>query len=121
MQQIQEREAERIRARELKEQESNQLLQQAKEREQKDAEEKKLKVLAGRQLLQEIMESNNDQAQAKLRKKQEAIDEDLKIAEYLKAKELKDLEKEAEVQRRKAEKERVCLLLLSLHFCLQCA
>lgn len=104
--QIQEREAERLRQQELREQEAQAMIERIKELEIKEEQEKERKVLAGRKLLEQVMEANNAQARAKLRKKQEELEEDLRIAEYIKNKEAREAAAEAELERIKAEKEK---------------
>mmetsp|Transcript_19439 Transcript_19439/g.27267 ORF Transcript_19439/g.27267 Transcript_19439/m.27267 type:complete len:521 (-) Transcript_19439:237-1799(-) len=105
VQQIQEREAERIRQQELREQEAQAMIQRIKELEVREEEERQQKVVAGRRLLEQVMQANNAQARSKLRKKQEELEEDRRIAEYIKAKEAREAAKEAEAERIKAEKE----------------
>lgn len=105
VQQISEREAERIRQQELREQEAQAMIQRIKELELREEEERQQKVVAGRKLLEQVMEANNAQARAKLRKKQQELEEDKKIAEYIKAKEGREASKEAEAERVKQEKE----------------
>jgi hypothetical protein len=79
--QIQEREAERIRQQELREQEAQAMLQRIRELELREEEQRKERAVAGRKLLEQVVTANNEQARAKLRKKQEMIEEDLRIAE----------------------------------------
>lgn len=105
IQQIQEREAERIRQQELREQEAQAMIQRIKELELREEEERQQKVVAGRKLLEQVMEANNAQARTKLRKKQLELEEDKRIAEYIKEREAKEAAKEAEAERIKAEKE----------------
>lgn len=104
--QISEREAERVRKQELREQEALAMLQKIKEVEQKEEQERQAKVVAGRKLLEAVVTANNAQARAKLRKKQEELEEDMRIADYLRAKEARERELEAEQERIRAEKER---------------
>lgn len=104
--QIQEREQERIRQQEQREQEALAMLQRVKDIEQREEEERLAKVVAGRKLLEQVMEANNQQARAKLAKKQEEIDEDLRIQAYIRSKEARDQANEAELARIRGEKEK---------------
>lgn len=113
-QQIQEREAERIRQQELREQEAQAMIQRIKELELREEEERQQKVVAGRKLLEQVMEANNAQARAKLRKKQLELEEDKRIAEYIKEKEAREAAAEAEVERIKQEKELECARLRAM-------
>lgn len=104
-QQIQEREAERTKQQELREQEAQAMIQRIKELEVREEEERQMKVVAGRKMLEQVMEANNAQARAKLRKKQLELEEDKRIAQYIREKEAREAAAEAEVERIKAEKE----------------
>lgn len=104
--QMHEREAERIRQQELREQEAHVMLQKIKEAESKEEDERVAKVEAGRRLLEQVMTANNAAARVKLRKKQEEVEEDMRIAEYLKAKDAREREMELEQERVRAEREK---------------
>jgi len=104
--QMKQREEDRLRQQEIREAEGKAMLQRIKDLESKEEEERRQKVFAGRKLLEQVMHANNAQARAKLRKKQEEIEEDMRIAEYIKQKEARDSETEAELQRVKGEKEK---------------
>lgn len=104
--QIQEREQERIRQQEQREQEAQAMLARVKELELREEEERQAKVVAGRKLLEQVMDANHAQARAKLLKKQEEIDEDLRIQAYIRSKEARDAENEAELTRIRNEKEK---------------
>merc|ERR1712166_752878 len=52
------------------------------------------------------MEANNAQARAKMRVKQQEVQEDIRIADYIKAKELREQDKERERELEKLEKEK---------------
>jgi hypothetical protein len=104
--QMKQREEERLRQQEIRESEGKAMLQRIKELGTKEEEERRQKVFAGRKLLEQVMHANNAQARVKLRKKQEEIEEDMRIAEYLKQKESREADAEAELQRIKAEKEK---------------
>lgn len=112
--QIQEREQERIRQQEAREQEALAMLQRVKALEEAEEQERVNKVLAGRRLLEQVTEANNQQARAKLRKKQEEIDEELRIQAYIRAKEARDAANEAELNRVRAEKEKEHARLLAM-------
>jgi len=82
------------------------MIQRIKELEEREEVERQAKVVAGRKLLEQVMLANNAQARAKLRKKEEEVAEDMRIAEYIRLKDLRDSEVEAEQNRIKSEKER---------------
>lgn len=105
IQQIQEREAERIRQQELREQEAQNMIERIREAELREEAKAREKQDAGRRLLQEVLTANEAQARAKLRKKQEALEEDMQIAEYVRQKELREQAMEREQERLRAEKE----------------
>jgi len=113
-QQIQEREAERIRQQELREQEAQAMIQRIKELEVREEEERQQKVVAGRKLLEQVMDANNAQARAKLRKKQLELEEDKRIAQYIKEKEAREAAAEHEAEKIKQEKELECARLRAM-------
>jgi len=112
--QIQEREQERIRQQEAREQEAQAMLARVQALEQAEEQERLAKVAAGRRLLAQVTEANNQQARAKLRKKQEEIDEELRIQAYIRAKEAREAANEAELNRIRAEKEKEHARLLAM-------
>jgi hypothetical protein len=77
-----------------------------REIEQKEEQQRLAKIQAGRTLLKEVMEANNIQAINKLYKKKIDIDEDARIAEYIRLKEIRDSEQEQEIERIRNEKEK---------------
>jgi len=105
IQQIQEREAERVRQQEIRDQESAAMIQKIKLLEEKDKEEKLAKIEVGKKMMVEVMQANNAQARAKLRAKEQEMQEDMRIIEYLKAKEAREAAKEADLAQVKQEKE----------------
>lgn len=117
IQQMQEREAERIRQEEVRQQEAAAMVARIKELEAKAEQDRLAKLAAGRRLLAEVTAANNEQARQKLLRKQEELEEDARIAEYLRAKEARELaleedqkriahEREKEVARLRAAQER---------------
>lgn len=104
--QIQEREQDRIRQQEAREQEALAMLARVQALEVAEEQERLAKVAAGRKLLAQVVEANNAGARAKLRKKQEEIDEELRIAAYIRAKEEREARNEAELSRIRNEKEK---------------
>lgn len=114
VQQMKQREEERIKQAEQREQEAQVMLHRIKELEQKEEEERQGKVVANKRMLQQVMEANNQQARQKLRKKQEELEEDMKIAEYIKQRELREAEAEGELARIRAEKEKEVARLRAL-------
>lgn len=114
VQQMKQREEERIKQAEQREQEAQVMLHRIKELEQKEEEERQGKVVANKRMLQQVMEANNQQARQKLRKKQEELEEDMKISEYIKQRELREAEAEGELARIRAEKEKEVARLRAL-------
>lgn len=104
--QIQEREQERIRQQEQREQEAQAMLARVQALELAEEQERQAKVLAGRKLLAQVVEANNAGARAKLRKKQEEIDEELRIQAYIRSKDEREARNEAELLRIRNEKEK---------------
>jgi hypothetical protein len=104
--QIAEREQERIRAQEQRDQEAAAMLLHIQELEKKEEEDRIAKIVAGRKMLSSVMTANQLQAKAKLVKKQEELDEDIRITEYIKRKEQREREAEEEAERIRSEKEK---------------
>lgn len=103
--QIQEREAERVRQQEVREHEASAMIKKIKMQEVREEQDRQVKVVAGRKMLEQVMEANNAQARAKLRLKQQEMEEDSRIVEYIKAKEAREAAADAEGDRVKQEKE----------------
>ena len=110
----QEREAERIRQEELRRQEALLMLQRVKEAEDKAEQDRLNKLAAGRRLLEEVKHANTEQARQKLLRKQEEVEEDARIADYIRAKEAREMELEAAQSRIKQDKEREVAKMRSL-------
>jgi hypothetical protein len=106
IQQIQEREADRVRQQEIVEQESRAMIERIKLADEKEKKQLLVKAEEGRKMLAEVMEANNEQARAKIRAKQMEVEEDKRIAEYIRQKDIKEAAKEAELEAIHAEKER---------------
>jgi len=104
--QIAEREADRVRQQELREQEAKAMLERLQIAELREAEAQQRKKDAGRRLLQDVLSANEQQARAKLLKKQEALEEDMQIAEYVRQKELREQAAERDAARLRADKEK---------------
>lgn len=81
--QMQEREAERVRQQELRDQEAQVMIQRIKEMEAKEELAKRNKQIAARKQLEDVQKANNEQARSKLLKKQEEVEEDLRIGNQL--------------------------------------
>ena len=77
------------------------MVQRIKELELKEEEERQQKILAGKELLKQVMTANQAQARDKIARKQEELEEDMRIMNYLKEKELRE-------SREEAEKARIC-------------
>lgn len=112
--QIRERENRRIREQERREQEGRQILLGIKQQEERERLDKIEQAKKHKFLREEVMKANSAQAAAKQRKKQEALDEDLRIAEYLRQKELREQEEEEERDAIKKHKENEIARLRSL-------
>jgi len=112
--QIQEREKQRIRQQEIREQEAKVMLEHIRLQEVAAEEKARQKVLAGKRMLREVLHANEAQAAMKLTRKQEALEEDRQIAEYIKQKELREQAAEAEAKRIAADKEKEIARLRSL-------
>jgi hypothetical protein len=82
------------------------MLARVAEAEQREEQERSNKVAAGRALLAQVLEANNAQARAKLARKQEEVDEELRIQLYLRQKESREAAAEAELLRVRSEKEK---------------
>ena len=82
--QIKQREAERMRQARLQEIEARQIIENQKALERAEEQERLAKLEAGRLLMEEVAQENHKQAKAKLLERQKEILEDKKIAEYIK-------------------------------------
>lgn len=104
--QIKERELERIREQEMREREKQLILdqiEQLRREEQRELEEKRQTAL---KMMEEVEEANREAITAKDRKKQEERDLENKIVEYNRLKALREEELEAEKKLQREEKER---------------
>lgn len=79
-----------------------------------EEERQRQKVVNGKRMLAEVLHANEQQAAAKLAQKQQALEEDRQIAEYIKQKELREQAAEREAKRIAAEKEKEIARLRSL-------
>jgi hypothetical protein len=104
--QINERKQKRLREQELQAQEAQAMLETVRLVEQKQEEERLEKLAKGRKRLEDVMLANNAQAREKLRRKQEELEEELKIAEYLRQKELREAAEDGEKEHLKAIKDK---------------
>lgn len=92
--QMQEREKTRLREQELKMQEGVALLRQKQQRERDEELQRLQRHENGRRLLDEIVKANQDQTREKARRAQKEIEEDLKIAAYIRERERREAEYE---------------------------
>lgn len=106
IQQMSEREQERVRQQEIREQEAMIMIERIKEQEQKEEHDRQMKMLQNKKMLEEVVLANNEQAKTKIRKKNEEMEEDKRIAEYIRLKELKERQLEEELEAIRAAKER---------------
>jgi hypothetical protein len=115
--QIEERELSRVRGSELREQEAQAMLERIREAEAEEEAGRQRKIDNAKKMVAAVVEANNEQAKNKLLRKAEEIEEDLRIASYLKYKEQREFEeeqgkaaikasKEKEISRLRAEQER---------------
>jgi hypothetical protein len=114
IQQMKEREADRIRQEEARAQEAQAMVLTLKELERKAELERLARAEAGKQHLAEIRQANSEQARLKLLKKQEEVEEDIRIAEYVARKEARELQLEEEAQRVAQAREREVVRLRAL-------
>jgi cilia- and flagella-associated protein 45 len=105
IQQMTEREQQRLRERSRRELEAQQSVADMQRLAEEERALRQQKRLQGKQLLDEVMAANVAQARAKAERKRKEMDEDRQIAEYLKAKQKREEEVEQEMRRRAAEKE----------------
>lgn len=103
--QIDERAADRLRALELREQERAQILAEIERVKQQEAEQLAAKRAAGRKLLEEVARTNAQQIERKKDILQAELEEDARIAAYVRAREQKELELQQEAARIAKEKE----------------
>lgn len=104
--QIKEREKQRIRAQELLEKEKSQMLKQIDILRSEEHEVQKRKHEEGKKLLAEVIDANKNATVVKDMKKKEEIDLDKKIAEYNRQKAVREEESLSEQKRLHDEKER---------------
>jgi hypothetical protein len=97
--QIAERERKRQVEVEQREQEAAAMVERIKELEAKEQVERERKHAAGRKLLEEVMRANNAQARQKVMKRREEIEEDRRIADYLREKDLREQQQEEDLER----------------------
>lgn len=114
LQQMREREAERIRQDEARAQEAQAMVAQLKEQERRAEQERLAKIEAGRQHQEQIRLANAEQARMKMLKKQEEVEEDLRIADYIARKDARELQLEEEAQRVAQAREREVVRLRAL-------
>lgn len=104
-QQIDERAAERLRQLELREHERAQILSEIERVKRQEAEQLAAKRAAGRRLLEEVARTNAAQIERKKLILQAELEEDARIAAYVRARELKEQEQAEELARIAHEKE----------------
>jgi len=104
--QMREREHERVRQMELQDQERNAMLAQNAEMKEEEIREVMRKKDAGKKLLEEVAKSNAEQIDLKKRAGEAEIEDDRRIAMYLRDKETRDQARMQSESAVKAEKER---------------
>lgn len=88
--QIQTREAMRLEEQRKREQESAAMLQRQREVEAQEEQKRLEHIEAGKKLLAEVRKANDQQARAKMLARQHELEEEMRIAEYLKQKEARE-------------------------------
>jgi hypothetical protein len=111
IQQIQEREAARLKEQEKQELEAQIMVQKHKELEVQEEKARQRKVEKGRKLMEEVRKENDRQARAKLALRQKEVEEDKKIALYIRAKEAREAAAEEERERIRNQKEQELALM----------
>lgn len=97
--QMSERQEQRTRQKEVIEEEGRMLVAQMKEHERRDEEFRQQKIATNRKRFEETNVSNAAAARAKFLMKQEEVEEDKRIAEYLRVKAVEELKREEELER----------------------
>ncbi|KAG1663542.1 hypothetical protein FOA52_003170 [Chlamydomonas sp. UWO 241] len=106
--QIEERKRERMRAEELRDTERISMLKEIERMKEQELQAAIEKKVAAKELLQQVASANSEQIQRKELMKHREKDEDVKIAQYIRAKELREQELVYEKERVAAEKELEC-------------
>lgn len=103
--QIEEREREQARQQQLKLQEQQQMLQQIEKLKEDEKEEAQRRVAAAQRLMEGVKVTNAEQIRLKARMREADVEEERRIAAYVKDKELRDQEVQREQDRIRTEKE----------------
>lgn len=106
VEQIKEREQQRMREQELKDKEQRQMIKQIAELQQEEVKQQEKKVVRAQELMQAVKESNKRAVEIKSKKSNEEKDLDNKIIDYNKQKALREEELQAELKRIHDEKEK---------------
>lgn len=112
--QMEEREQERLRQQELKQQEQDAMLRHIEKMRTDDRREAARKREASRRLMEEVALANAEQIRMKTRQRETEMEEERRIAEYLREKERREQEAADEQERLRAEKEREIARLRSM-------
>jgi len=104
--QMRERERERVRQLELQDQEREAMLRQNSEMKEDELRQIVNKKEAGKKLLEEVAASNAEQIELKRREKDKEVDEDRRVAAYLRDREVREQQRMQSEESIKAEKER---------------
>lgn len=105
IQQIQEREAARLKEQERQEQEQEAMGQKQRELVEQEAIAHQIKLDKGRKLMDDVRKENDRQARSKLALRQMEINEGKKIQEYIRAKEAREAQAEEEKERIREQQE----------------
>eukprot|EP00736_Rhodelphis_marinus_P007961 Rmarinus@m.10357 len=103
--QIKANERERIRQHELRELEGKMMLEQVRKFNVEEEKKEQQRIEKGKVLLDEILTANKQAIEEKRRKKEEELDEDIRIAEYLKVQDKKLQEREDRERKEREQKE----------------
>merc|ERR1719446_474557 len=104
--QMRERERERVRQLELQDQEREAMLRQNAEMKEEEIRQVVAKKDAGKKLLEEVAASNAEQIELKRREKDKEVEEDRRVAAYLRDREVREQQRMQSEEAIKAEKER---------------
>merc|ERR1719446_705256 len=104
--QMRERERERVRQLELQDQERDAMLRQNQEMKDEEIRQVVAKKESGKKLLEEVAASNAEQIELKRREKDKEVEEDRRVAAYLRDREVREQQRMQSEESIKAEKER---------------
>eukprot|EP00668_Euglena_longa_P015221 GGOE01019276.1.p1 GENE.GGOE01019276.1~~GGOE01019276.1.p1 ORF type:complete len:477 (+),score=225.69 GGOE01019276.1:53-1483(+) len=104
--QIEERELERLKQQQLKQKEQREMLDEIEKLKEEEREEAQRRVVAAQRLMEDVKATNAEQIRQKTKLREADLEEERRIAQYLKEKERKEQEIQQEQDRVRAEKEK---------------